>query len=386
MFLVKAKREKQENGKTHHYWSIREKGKKELAIGWMTQEEAERVLEIANAKALLQENGLLPQKTSRKSSEETLAEYLVRRVIPHQEAQGRSAKTILSVRASQKHLERLLGDRPIARITSADGDNYVAIRRKEGARGRTIQIERGPLMLALKLAKKDGIIDSIPEIAWPEADDSREHVFLTTAQCLQLIEALPWQNEPASALAIYASLELGWRSGECLSRRWEDIRWDQGDTGAIYIGFRLNIDREPTWKTKKKKARTVSMTAGLRLALQEWWLRQGRPAEGWIFPSPYDASNHLGSYKKGLKAACARAGVPILHPHALRHSWATRAAIAGVPKMITMAIGGWTDPRTLEKVYQHSVSEEEISAVHRVSLDVSVDSVCRQRKKAGSVQ
>lgn len=389
MFLVKAKErlpKKNEKGQPLHYWRIREKGTTDLSIGWLTETEAKQALEVAQAKATLSRNGIgeAPLKTSKPSCP-TLAEYLPGRVIPHLEAQGRAEKTLVSVRTSEKHLARLLGPRRMNEINSADGDAYVSIRRKEGAKGRTIQIEFGPLLLALKLAKKDGHLTVIPEMQRPQADDSRENVFLTDDQSRKLIEELPWQTEPASALAVYACLELGWRRGECLSRRWEDVRWDQGDEGAVHIGSRLDKDREATWKTKKRKARTVALTKGLRLALQEWWLRLGRPAEGWIFPSPYYPEQPLGNFKKGLKAACKRAGVPLLHPHALRHSWATRAAIAGVPKMVAMAIGGWHDPRTLEKVYQHSVSEVEVQAIQQTSLGTRVHSLGTQKEKGRSI-
>ncbi|HNC97854.1 MAG TPA: site-specific integrase, partial [Myxococcota bacterium] len=320
------------------------------------------------AKATLEASGLGggPPKTSPPSCP-SLAEYLESRVIPYLEARGRAEKTMVSVRTSKKHLVRLMGDRKLSEVSPAIVDAYVSVRRKEKAKGRTIQIEFGPLLLALKLALKDGLIPALPSLHRPTADDSRPHVFLTEEQSMKLLKELPWQLEPASAMAIYTCLELGTRRGECLSRRWEDIRWNQGDYGAIHIGRRVK-DGATTWNTKTRVSRTVSLTPGLKTALQEWWLRQGRPDEGWIFPSPFHPEQPLGNFKKSLKEACRRAGVPLLHPHALRHSWATRAAIAGVPKVIAMAVGGWKDPRTLEGVYQHSVSELEAQAVVKNSL------------------
>lgn len=371
MYLVKApdrQPKKDAGGRTLHYWRLREKGQPTLAIGWLTEADAARALAVAEAKATLSRNGLaavLP--TPSPPSSPALAEWLTARLIPHLEARGRADKTLVSVRTSARHLIRLLGALPLDRIDAARWDGYVSTRRREGARGRTIQIEMGPLLQALRLAHRDGLIAQLPPLNRPTADDSRPHLFLTDAQSLQLLEALPWSLEPSSALAVYTCLELGMRRGECLSRRWEDIRWDQGENGAIHVGPRVE-GGETVWKTKTRKARTVALTAGLKLALRKRHAALGEPATGWIFPSPYNPLQPLGNFKKTLKAACARAGLPLLHPHALRHSWATRAAIAGVPRVVAMAVGGWTDPRTLEAVYQHSVSGLEAQAVQQTSL------------------
>jgi integrase len=371
MFLVEAKHKgrKVVDGEEHAYWRIRNPGAPDRSIGWQTEKRAQEILRIAAAKETLQQAGLaeVPRPISKPSSP-VLKEYLHERVIPHFIAQGRAEKSIISAKTSIKHLERLLGNLTLKDVTAQSVDAYVGTRRREGAKGRTIQIEFGPLHLALRLAKRDGYIEVVPQLQRPCADDSKEAIFLTEEQALKLFEELPWTTEPASALAIYASLELGWRKGECLTRRWEDVRWNQGSHGAIHVGSRLDESRQATWKTKKRRARTIALTAALRQVLQEWWMRLGRPQKGWVFPSPYHPESHLGSYTKGLKAACARAKIPVVHPHALRHSWATRAAIIGVPRMVAMAIGGWTDPRVLEKVYQHSITEVEVEAVQAVSL------------------
>ena len=195
-----------------------------------------------------------------------------------------------------------------------------------------------------------------------------------------LLKNLPWQQDPVSSLAIYMALDLGLRKGELLSRRWEDVRLKQGQQGALWVGTRVE-NGEVTWKTKTKSSRTIPLTPGLRMALEEELIRQGQPTTGWVFPSSKVPENPLGTFRGTLVAACKRAGLPVLHPHALRHTWATRMAVKGVPRPITMALGGWKSPSVLETVYQHSVSDLEAGAIAGAALP----KVERGAEKGGKV-
>lgn len=55
-----------------------------------------------------------------------------------------------------------------------------------------------------------------------------------------------------------------------------------------------------------------------------------------------------------MAAACARARLtPAVSFHALRHTWASLAAMAGVPLLIVARNLGHTDTRMVEKHYGH---------------------------------
>ena len=220
----------------------------------------------------------------------------------------------------------------------------------------------------VQLAERKGVIAAIPRIEKPRRTDQWPHRFHRPEESARLLAALPWEQEPTSALAIYTAMEVGMRSGEILALRWKDLRWTQGESGALWVGEHLDQDGAQEWTTKTRRGRTVPLTPGLREAMQRQWVRLGQPEDGWIFESDRNSGRPATSFKASLKKACARAGVPLLHPHALRHTWATRMAIGGIPKMVTMSLGGWRTPAVLEKIYQHSVSELEVEAMARMAV------------------
>lgn len=360
------KRKNPETGKMEMYWRIewREAGhKKSLVLGYLPKKEAERL-----CAAHIAAGGDQPQTTA-PASKPLLREWLNKRFYKWLEAQGKADKTLESARHSFRSLELHMGDLRLDQITAITSDTYIVKRKKDGVKTRTIQIELGILTQALRLAVEDGELAAMPKIRKPSNTDARPAKFLTTAESSKLLSALPWQREPSTALAIYMGLELGLRSGEILTRRWEDVRWGQTAFGALHIGPRMEGEKL-VWHTKTRRARTVPLTEALLEHLRSWWNQQGSPETGWILPGRVEGEP-LTSFKKGLRLACERAGVPSIHPHALRHSWATRMAISGAPRATTQALGGWTSPRVLEAVYQHSTTELEAEALQIASVPVS---------------
>lgn len=367
--LVKDERLNPASGKREPYYRIkyRQDGRQKTeALGFVLARQAAKLLALWEAERLGAVAGAPPTRAP--ASKVTLAGLGGDRLVAWMRAQGRAAKTVISAQTSWRHLERLLGDVAVAELGQADADRYVAARREEGAKGRTIQIELMHLVQLVQIACDDGLREEPLVVKKPGTQDSRAAVWLTADQAQRLLAALPWSADPVSCLAVYAALELGLRPGELLSRRWEDVRWDQAQHGAIWVGPRLDDEGLPTWQTKTRRNRTLPLTPGLRAALAQWWMAHGRPGEGWLLPSPRDTSKPLGTFRGTLKAACRLAQVPLLHPHALRHCWATRMAQAGIPRVVTQALGGWTSPVVLEKVYEHATSDLEGDALSRASL------------------
>ncbi len=60
----------------------------------------------------------------------------------------------------------------------------------------------------------------------------------------------------------------------------------------------------------------------------------------------------LGSIKTCWKKACVRAGVAGLKVHHLRHTFAAWHKLAGTPDAALQALGGWSDPRMVQR-YGH---------------------------------
>jgi integrase len=81
----------------------------------------------------------------------------------------------------------------------------------------------------------------------------------------------------------------------------------------------------------------------------------------------------MTSYRRALANACKSAGLPVLNPHALRHTGATRLALAGVERRTTQAIGGWRTGEMLDEIYEHTCDDRqaEVAARYEVRRGVS---------------
>lgn len=63
--------------------------------------------------------------------------------------------------------------------------------------------------------------------------------------------------------------------------------------------------------------------------------------------------DHQMTLRRAVERTCQRAGVPRVTVHQLRHSFASLSAHLGIPKEISMEIGGWSNDKTMEDIYTH---------------------------------
>ena len=54
-----------------------------------------------------------------------------------------------------------------------------------------------------------------------------------------------------------------------------------------------------------------------------------------------------------INKVCEENGLPLVGNHGLRHSFASLAYHLGMPEMVAMRIGGWSDPATMRDIYTH---------------------------------
>lgn len=94
------------------------------------------------------------------------------------------------------------------------------------------------------------------------------------------------------------------------------------------------------------------------LALQElrvWWVREGQPQRGWMFPSPVTGRPYAGynSLHRPLDKARKKAGIERkVYPRLLRKSFATIAWSLGIPLDTTRRIMRHADEKMPVTVYQ----------------------------------
>ena len=54
-----------------------------------------------------------------------------------------------------------------------------------------------------------------------------------------------------------------------------------------------------------------------------------------------------------INRICSKAGLPEVGTHGLRHSFCSLCVYKRIPDKIIMQIGGWSDPKTMKKIYTH---------------------------------
>lgn len=69
---------------------------------------------------------------------------------------------------------------------------------------------------------------------------------------------------------------------------------------------------------------------------------------------------------KRINSICASAKLPLVGVHGLRHSFASLAYHLGLSQMETMQIGGWSDTKTMQKIYTHLASKDKQDAITKM--------------------
>ena len=370
-WLNQQKRMNKKTGKKEPYWAIRwrdQTGKTHTrAVGFSTRSEAKKALKVFEGKQAAGEPVEPPTPTApgswAKQKAPTLGDYLDQAFLPAVR-RDKSNRTAEVAENAAKALKTILEPVRLDQINFALVDAYLSERRELGRKSRTLILELNCLKQALRHAHDCEVIAAVPKLPTLKDNDRRPHRFLTAEESVMLLDAVrpldkqphkvtrgrpPQRRDRLSYLAILMALNTGARRGEILTRRWEDIRWDQGKRGALVIGPREEID----YQVKTRRTRLVPLTPELRSELQALNKDLGAPAQGWIFPSPTNPQTHRKNFRKALVRSCERAGITPIHPHGLRHTWASRLAMAGVDRRTLMELGGWKEGRMLDEIYAH---------------------------------
>ena len=157
----------------------------------------------------------------------------------------------------------------------------------------------------------------------------------------------------------YIELATGLRRGELLGLKWQDIDWKNG-----IIKVRRQVARvdgeivEAPLKTKNSyRAVTISQQAIEVLKIQK-----RNTNDEYVFPSPNGGPISPDSVNNMLKRVLARAGIPKVRFHDLRHTFATIALQSGVDiKTVSSMLGHFSAGFTLD-TYAHVTTSAQKEA------------------------
>lgn len=178
-----------------------------------------------------------------------------------------------------------------------------------------------------------------------------ERPWLTPEQIPDFVEAVKGTAAEIPALLALSSL----RRSEIIALRWSDIDMDRR---LIHVNG-ATVPGEDHKLTRKKETKNTSSRRAVPIIppLLEALKAEKRTGE-------MVARHHPSTIMNQINRACRRAGLPEVGLHGLRHSFASLAYHLGWTEKVAMEIGGWSDDRTMHKIYTHvsKKSVEEASA------------------------
>lgn len=284
--------------------------------------------------------------------------------------------TLASYRSMAKeHVIPGLGAVALADLTQRHvADWQAAMAKKVTYRGTPISAKRvlnARVMLhaALKAAVRMDALAANPvdKTAAPRVTARRVDSF-TREQVGDLMAAL--DGHALESLVAF-SWHTGLRSGETRALRWADVDLDAATalvarTAASTGGpvFMQDPKTEKSTRTIALPRGTVALLRAHRISQHEERLRLG---PGWqdrdlVFPTSRGTPMHAGRVGHVFNAARDKAGLPAYPFHALRHTYASLALLAGVPLETVSENLGHRDISFTKRVYAHVLLEAKRSA------------------------
>lgn len=237
------------------------------------------------------------------------------------------------------HIVPIIGNIKMAKLTSVHVRRVISVMNEKGLSANYIHHTHGVMSVAFNAAVESKIIKSNPaegiktprRIKKPLNIVDREHVpdFIKAAM------------EDVNGLAIVFLLMTGLRVGEERALRWADIDFDAA---------RMNVERQLPLKTgkgftppKDGSVRTIELPpeavqllkqqkiaqAEARLKAGDRW-KENDTTTDLVFRSESGHFIAESVMHKAVKAVGEKIGMPALHPHDLRHSYAVAALRSGI--------------------------------------------------------
>ena len=272
------------------------------------------------------------------------------------------------------HLVPALGRVPLAKLTPQQIAACYGDLLAKGLAARTVQYAHAVLHRALDQAVRWNLVARNPTDAVDAPRPQRKEITVFNAeQAQQFLDAA--QDDRLHALYVLA-LMTGMRQGELLGPRWQDV-----DLAAGSLSVRRTLVRTSqgwSWAEPKtaKGRRTIALPALAVEALRQHRVRQLeerlRAGGLWedhdlVFPNhtgkPLERQNVV---KRSFRPLLAKAGLPYIRFHDLRHSAATLLLSLGEhPKVVQERLGHSTIGVTMD-TYSHVLPDMQRKAASRL--------------------
>ena len=278
-----------------------------------------------------------------------------------------STQAILRYRVEHHITSSELGQTPLDRVTRTDVQAF--LRGRTSLAPRATQQLRATLKSIFQMAVEDGLVPRNPaaQVKTPPPPTRRPTTW-TREERDQFLAAT--EGDPLYPLLLTMA-RTGLRRGEACGLRWCDLHLDGSDPylqveQQITLGPRGTFEvgdpkTDDSYRSVMLDPATVAVLEAHRRRQREKRMTLGlgkiRP-DDFVFAA-WDHSRqawlpHLpNAVAERFKRLCRQAGVTVITPHGLRHTYATLLVEAGVPDRVIADQLGHRDTRFTASVYVH---------------------------------
>lgn len=172
--------------------------------------------------------------------------------------------------------------------------------------------------------------------------------WLTPQQIPLFLQAIKGNKYEIPALLALSSL----RQSEIVAMKWKDIDKAAGSL-TVHGAAVLDEDGHLVQKKENKNASSRRIVPFLIPQLREALEERDLDPEQYIYP------HYSNVLRTNINKVCTEAGLPEVGVHGLRRSFASLCYHLGISEAVTMISGGWSDFRTMRKIYT-KISESDI--------------------------
>jgi integrase len=268
------------------------------------------------------------------------------------------------------HVIPMLGSVTLAKLTAQHLQRLYAAKLNEGLSPTTVNLIHKVIHRALEDALRLGLVQrNISDLVDPPRRAHHEMRPLSADETRRLLEAV--KGDRLEALAIVA-LTTGMRQGELMALKWRNVDLAnttlQVQTTAKLINGEMFVEETKTRRSRRRIALSPMAVEALkrhRLHQHEERLHAGERWQDndYVFPNTIGKLLDPRSLRRRwFDKMLARAGLPHIRFHDLRHSAATLLLLQGVhPKIVSEMLGHASIAITLD-LYSHVLPDMQRDA------------------------
>lgn len=181
-----------------------------------------------------------------------------------------------------------------------------------------------------------------------------EPVMLSLSQLQIFLKALQGDKYE---FAILSAAWLTLRASEICGLTWSDY---DPDKKTLRVRSALVMDENGEYVVSGTKTTESDRTLNLSPYLCHLLDELPRTSERIIPVRP-------STIRKRVQKICSENNLPIIRLHDLRHCSASIMLLLGIPQKYAMERGGWSTSQTMEKIYQHTFTDEKNAADEKIN-------------------